>query len=683
MNRVINYFLFFFCIIGTYLITLNGMKIVNAAEEYPYKGAISSATLVVHNQPNTLSSSSVTEIAYGTVVDVVEKVSGKNIVKIKYDGDKEGYVSSNFVVNLDANTLTENVEGFETYDEYCNVLVSSGFDKSYCPYLYYLHVKYPKWIFIADKVGVTLENASISQQGKGVLETDNQNYWYNNIPIEGSYYYVNSSVIAAIMDPRNSLFEDRIFQFVDVEESKDIHNDLGLSSISTNGNLAKFVVNFKNVSTKYSISPVHLMARSRQEGADKASYSATSGTYTTTTGRTSEQGYSLDGYYNFYNIGSFASGWYRYTVQRGLAYAAGYLIDKPECIIVDPNNPSIAYYDDVNCEKISYQRPWNTPEKAIEGGADFLKLNYIGKGQDTLYFQKFNVSSYKSDPMHTNQYMTNLGAPLNEALIMYSAYRNGGLLNSEFKFVIPVYETMPEAIYQPINKSHNNRLSGITINDKNFESFDADVVEYNYNLVTTEDTFIVDAKTESNLSILTGTGEYSFVDGIAQVKLSVTAEDGSVNVYVINVKKYIPEEVVTVDDIVANMGIRINDNVIYGISPDTAISTLINTVTKNKGEVKVTDQNNQIKSGGSYVTGDKITIIGTNEERTFNIAVRGDINGDGVVDLKDFVLIQSHILGKNSLTDIRQYAGDINYDGKIVLADFVLVQSHILKKQVL
>jgi hypothetical protein len=52
-----------------------------------------------------------------------------------------------------------------------------------------------------------------------------------------------------------------------------------------------------------------------------------------------------------------------------------------------------------------------------------------------------------------------------------------------------------------------------------------------------------------------------------------------------------------------------------------------------------------------------------------------------LVDLKDFVLIQSHILQKSALTDVKFYAGDVNFDGNIVLADFVLVQSHILKKQ--
>ena len=45
------------------------------------------------------------------------------------------------------------------------------------------------------------------------------------------------------------------------------------------------------------------------------------------------------------------------------------------------------------CGELSYQRPWNTPEQAVVGGADFLNVRYISKGQDNLYYQKFNVAS--------------------------------------------------------------------------------------------------------------------------------------------------------------------------------------------------------------------------------------------------------------------------------------------------
>jgi hypothetical protein len=91
------------------------------------------------------------------------------------------------------------------------------------------------------------------------------------------------------------------------------------------------------------------------------------------------------------------------------------------------------------------------------------------------------------------------------------------------------------------------------------------------------------------------------------------------------------------------MGVKVSDNVIYGISPDTVISTLVNTVTKNKGEAEVTDANGNVKATGSYVTGDKITIIGTNE--TIDI-VAGDDAGY-MSDLQVVLpFVEESIIGK-------------------------------------
>lgn len=691
MKQLVNYFLFVLCIVSTFLLTINSLTMVRAAEVYPYKGAITSATLTVHSTPDYKDSSYVTELAYGTVVDVLEKV-GDTLNKIKYDGNKVGYVSGNYLINLESITLTEDVEGVEKYEDYCNILITKGFDKSYCPYLYYLHVKYPKWTFTADKIDETLDDAALNQEGSGVLNTDNKNYWLNEKIVEKYYHEVKANVLASIMDPRNSLYEARIFQFLDLENSSKIHNDKTLATIAKDGNLANFYAEFKAAAEFNNVNAVHLMARSRQEGANTVGYSATTGLYTTNTmtenyaGHRSHQGYSLDGYYNFYNIGSYQDEDYDYTVQRGLAHAAGFFADA-SCINVDSNDSSKATYSETNlksngevCGKLSYQRPWNTAAKAVSGGAEFIAGDYIRVGQDNMYYQKFNVSSYTQSKKHTHQYMTNIAAPIDEATMMYKAYSTGGLLNEAFNFVIPVYKNMPESSYQPINKSSNTRLSGITIDDKNFTLFDADVVEYNYNYVTTENIFKIGAKTEHSLSKVTGTGDYTFVDGIAQVKIVVTAEDGTSTTYVINVKKVVPEEVITVNAVVSKIGVKVNGSVMYGISPDTAVSTIVNTVTKNKGEAKVTDVNGKIKSSGSFITGDKITIIGTSEEKTFSVAVRGDINGDGIVKINDLILVQSHILEKNKLDNLKFFAADVNYDGIIKINDLILVQSHILEK---
>jgi beta-N-acetylglucosaminidase len=54
-----------------------------------------------------------------------------------------------------------------------------------------------------------------------------------------------------------------------------------------------------------------------------------------------------------------------------------------------------------------YLIPWNSPYRSIVGGAKFISQNYISRGQNTLYFQKFDVIS-NDDGLYKHQYMTNI-----------------------------------------------------------------------------------------------------------------------------------------------------------------------------------------------------------------------------------------------------------------------------------
>lgn len=675
MKKIIKCFLILLFGIGTILLSIK-LEIINAAENYPYNGMTTGDSLVVHNKANTNSNSAVTELAFGTGVMVTGK-SG-NMYKITYDTNKTGYVSANYVINVDAGKRTTNVSGIETYDNYCNSLISKGFDRSYCQYLYHLHSKYPNWEFKADVLEYTLDEATAEEEGKVVLQTKNSNYWLNGKYIEGDYYYINQAVIASFMDPRNSLYESLIFQFLDLESSKNISNDSALKKIAGSGNLSKYFDEFEKAAVTVSINPVHIMARSEQEGANKSNYGAITGLYTTSTGRKSAQGYSLDGYYNFYNIGSYTDSNYDYTVQRGLAYAAGFL-ESNSCIVKNSNGKY--EYSASKCGQLSYNRPWNTPEKAIIGGAEFIANDYVRKGQDTLYYQKFNVSTYSSYTDFSHQYMTNIHAPVNEGGRIYEAYKAGNLLNSKFTFIIPVYKNMSPDVSEPVDKSSNSRLSSISIDGKAISDFDAVRVEYTYNAITSANSIKVEAKTEDSKASVSGTGTYNFTsDGTVKVTLTVTAEDGSKTVYVVDIKKVVPSESITVNDVVSKMGVKVDGSIMYGISPGTEVSTLVKTVTSNKGQASVVNSSNKSKTTGALASGDKITISGTNEKKVYTIAVRGDVNGDGAVKINDLILVQSHILNKGKLTGYKLYAGDTNYDGAVKINDLIMIQSQILGK---
>lgn len=682
MRRFFKCFLFsFFIILMIYFSIKVKIDSISANEKFPFNGMISADALVVYSGANT-SGAKATELAYGTRVSVIEAVANQKsggcaLYKIGYTGGNTGYVCSSYVLNVDSNVLTTDVKGIETYRSYCDALKSKGFVESYCPYLYYLHSKHPKWVFNANVINYSLMEVANKEQWKCVLQSSNSNYWISSNPIEGSYYYVNDKTISSFMDPRNSLFEKNIFQFLDIASSKDISNDESLKAIAGTGNLSKYYNEFKNAATKNGVNALHLMSRSKQEGANDPTYASISGRYTSDTTRTSLDGYSLDGYYNFFNINTFADANYKYTVQRGLSWAAGFMEDK-KCISLDQNKK--AYYDTKKCPSLSLQRPWNSPATAISGGAEFITNTYVKVGQNTNYFQKFNVAPTSLENMFTHQYMTNIYAPMSEAGIIANAYSSGKLLDSNFTFIIPVYKDMASSPYQAIDKSSDNKLSDLKVDGKTITGFDKDVTEYNYNAITANGYVNVEGVANHKAAKISGNGKVNFNNGVASVTLSVSAEDGQVRKYVVNIRQVVPQTNIKVNDILSKMAVKVSGDTLYGISPDTAVSTIINTVINNKGNASVVDKNGKVKTSGVLLTGDKITIKGTSEEKTLLFAIRGDINGDGKVNIVDLLLAQKDILGRGALSGQAKFAGDVNYDGKLSIVDLLLIQKHILGK---
>ena len=127
MKNYIRFAFFTILIITTFLCSINFIN-VNAAEKFPFNGTIDSYLLDFHNAPNTSSSSTIEELAYGTKVKVLGKEG--SMYKVEYNG-QIGYLYSSYVVNLDNVRLSTDVNGIEKYEDYCSTLVNEGFDKSY------------------------------------------------------------------------------------------------------------------------------------------------------------------------------------------------------------------------------------------------------------------------------------------------------------------------------------------------------------------------------------------------------------------------------------------------------------------------------------------------------------------------------------------------------------------------
>ena len=241
------------------------------------------------------------------------------------------------------------------------------------------------------------------------------------------------------------------------------------------------------------VSPYMLAAMILQEQGSKGTSGSISG---------------ATGYYNYFNVGAYAANGMT-AVERGLWYAA---------------------------QSGSYNRPWNTPEKAIVGGALFYAQNYLAAGQNTLYLKRFNV---QGSNMFKHQYMTNTAGAAEEGKSLGKAYTDtmrAGIL----VFNIPVYNGMPETPCPMPTKdgNPNNKLQYLAV--------DGFTLTPSFNLDTSSYTLVVDPSVQMvNVSAvayhsaaqISGAGQILLDTPMKVVTITVTAQNGDQRNYQITISQ--------------------------------------------------------------------------------------------------------------------------------------------------
>lgn len=213
-----------------------------------------------------------------------------------------------------------------------------------------------------------------------------------------------------------------------------------------------------------------------------------------------------EGYYNFYNIGAYATGSMD-AVTRGLWYAS---------------------------QSGSYGRPWNTVEKAILGGAEYYGTNFVKAGQDTFYLKKFNV---QGSNLYKHQYMTNIQAAASEGYEMSTAYSDE-MKKLPLQFKIPVYNNMPATpcTKPAVDGSPNNKLGGLAVDGFALTpTFNMDTASYDLIVDHSVTSVTVQASALDSKASVSGTGTVDLQSGINEIKVNVKAENGAVREYVIHV----------------------------------------------------------------------------------------------------------------------------------------------------
>lgn len=283
------------------------------------------------------------------------------------------------------------------------------FPDSYKEALTALKEVHPNWVFVKMDTGLDWDTvvAEELKGGRSLISASLGGYLQEG-KFSSGWSYATEEALEYYLDPRNHLKEKEIFQFEQLTFNESYHMDCEaavqrfLDNTFMKGNVPQTVLTYAQlfwaIGKEQNISPFHLASRVYQEQGQGTS-PLISGTY---------PGY--EGYYNYFNIG--ASGkTNQEVIENGLKYAK--------------------------------DNGWNTPYWSLYHGSKVIGSNYIAKGQDTLYLQKFDVDDSNSG-LFWHQYMQNISAPVSESRSIYKLYAEAGALDNLFVFKIPVYNNMPE-----------------------------------------------------------------------------------------------------------------------------------------------------------------------------------------------------------------------------------------------
>ena len=473
-------------------------------------------------------------------------------------------IASVLVLVLSFTLIFQSIAAIKAYaDDEFQIMLQEKFPESYWAALTALHEAHPTWIFEAYETGVDwndlVKNEMVFSRNliSNTIRIANKYMatpsswkstevagafdWAANkwVVLSGSnWYQLSIEALYYAMDPRNWLDEGHVFAFEQLGYNEEyqtyeiiktmLENTFMDCDYATVGGSEYEVVTEEGTTVTLKkdyatvileaaklngVSATHLASRIVMEQG-RGTYNSTTGQYEPST-QLVKGSLASDGkiYYNFYNMGAGGS--------------------NAEAVLINGTNEAM-------------KEGWDTQYKAVIGGASKLVTNYISVGQDTRYFQKFNVVN----KVYWKQYQQNVMAPYNEGYTAYNSYVSLGLIESAYTFRIPIINNLPETPASMPTKTGNPnyKLSAITVNGTTIEgttstlsltpTFDMDtdtysiIVPYETNKINLSATAI--ASTTSKVS---GTGTKELKVGNNQFQIVCTSEFGTSKTYTVNVTR--------------------------------------------------------------------------------------------------------------------------------------------------
>ncbi|MBQ2900829.1 MAG: cadherin-like beta sandwich domain-containing protein [Agathobacter sp.] len=600
----------------------------------------------------------------GIRVEILDKHGEWDRVRYTANGvEYVGWVERIFVTE-------DQVPDIETDEEFEDYLRRLGFPESYIKPLAVLHERYPKWKFEPYITGLKWADVLAAQCKPGVSQTNiNYNDAYKSVAPTEYNWYTNEWVIrdtsqwvtahpdyvAYHLDPRNWFDETHIFMFEKLSYSE-AHTIEGVQAIikgthmeydidNGDGTMLNYSTAFMEIAKAVGASPYHLASRVRMEqgvcitNGQVVLKNMISGTIS-----------GFEGYYNYFNVKTYGTG-NEYLI-KGLTHAK--------------------------------EQGWNTRYKSILGGATHIAKNYIAIGQDTLYLEKFDLVPYGG--LYNHQYMTAIHAPRSESEAAVKAYPD---ITQEFVFKIPVFEEMPE---QPAaftaSGNRNNYLKTLDVEGFSLTpTFDGAKTDYSLIVHNSVASVKISATPVVSKSKVEGTGTLNLKVGTNTFKIICKSESGDVKEYNLTIVR--ENENSNAGSVPSNPSETPKptysseqykvDKYVTGVAPQTTVANFLAGFKFENCTLKVLNADGT-ENTGTVATGNKLGIYVEGAlQKSIDIVIYGDANGDGAIDVMDIIRLNRYILKSVTLEGAYLEAADANRsaDGADIM-DVIRINRHIL-----
>lgn len=544
-----------------------------------------------------------------------------------------------------------------------------NFPTNYQGYLYAIKERHPNWNFTALYTGLEWNDVINNENvfGTNLVPISYSDRWKNtnpdqyNVEVDANWVDASRQAVLFAMDPRNFLNDVRIFQFENLQYNRNTNNKNAIEKILYGTEFYNNLVNYldynKNViytNNTYSdlilnagilsnVNAFHLASRIKQEVGPFLSHRSISGNV---------EGY--EGLYNFYNIGATSSVGQLEAIKKGLQFAR----------------------DGKGANILTQQRlliPWNTKERAINGGAIFIGSSYISIGQNTIYFQKFHVTDDIGGKLYTHQYMTNVLAPYGESKSIYQGYYNANLLNESLNFIIPVYNNMP----------YINTVSP-SINSEDYVSENTKVI------ANVNTSLNIRSGPSSSYEIITRVNRESNIIriekciGSGELWDRIILDNGITGYAYRTYLQEVPKEINSNELIFNNL--NISNYEISGLGYSNSVKAVKEKI-QTTYRIEFENYKGENLSDNSLVgTGSVLKIYDNNGMflGSYKFILYGDLNGDGRINSTDLLVLQRHILEIQLLQGVFYKAGNISKNNKNPSSyDSLLIQRHILSLKII